>query len=123
MDGTPIRVFKNNANIGVGYPVQAMQIEATIWSGSWAGEPNWSQAPFQAHYQRFEIDGCSAQNNTIASSECNSPTFSWNGKKYWNLDSQQQRAYGNVRQKYLVYDYCSVSKPPPECQNNQLNYP
>ncbi|KAK7842850.1 xyloglucan endotransglucosylase/hydrolase 1, partial [Quercus suber] len=53
----------NNANIGVGYPVQAMQIEATIWSGSWAGEPTWSPAPFQAHYQRFDIDCCSAQNN------------------------------------------------------------
>ncbi|KAL4649975.1 hypothetical protein ACB092_01G052500 [Castanea dentata] len=124
VDDTPIRVFKNNVNIGVDYPVQAMQIEATIWSGSWAGEPNWSQAPFQAHYQRFDIDGCSAQNSTIASSECYSPTFSWNGEKYWNLDSQQQRAYENVRKKYLVYDYCSVgSEPPPECRNNQLNYP
>jgi xyloglucan:xyloglucosyl transferase len=46
VDGTPIRVFKNNQNIGVGYPIQAMQIEASIWTATWAGQPNWSQAPF-----------------------------------------------------------------------------
>ncbi|KAL4649976.1 hypothetical protein ACB092_01G052600 [Castanea dentata] len=79
VDDTPIRVFKNNKKIGVGYPAQSMQIEATIWNGSWAGEPNWSQAPFQAHYQGFGIDGCLAQNHTIGFSDCSSPTFSWNG--------------------------------------------
>ncbi|XP_050246913.1 xyloglucan endotransglucosylase/hydrolase protein 2-like [Quercus robur] len=120
VDDTPIRVFKNNNKIGVGYPAQSMQIEATIWNGSWAGEPNWSQAPFQAYYQGFGIDGCLAQNHTIGFSECSSPTFSWNGVKYWKLDSQQQSAYEDVRNKYLVYDYCLAgSKPPPECPSNQ----
>ena len=120
VDDIPIRVFKNNNKIGVGYPAQSMQIEATIWNGSWAGEPNWSQAPFQAYYQGFGIDGCLAQNHTIGFSECSSPTFSWNGVKYWKLDSQQQSAYEDVRNKYLVYDYCLAgSKPPPECPSNQ----
>jgi xyloglucan:xyloglucosyl transferase len=81
MDGTPIRVFKNNTNIGVDYPVQAMQIEATIWNGTWAGQPDWSEAHFQAHYEGFDIDVCPAHKNTIGS-ECFSPTFSWNGVKY-----------------------------------------
>ncbi|GMY36287.1 xyloglucan endotransglucosylase/hydrolase protein 2-like [Fagus crenata] len=119
VDGTPIRVFKNNQNIGVSYPVQAMQIEASIWTAPWAGEPNWSQAPFQAHYQGFGIDGCPAQLNTIGS-ECSSSTFEWNGEKYWKLDPQQQMAYEDVRNKHMIYDYCTVGpKAPPECQSNQ----
>ncbi len=119
VDGTPIRVFKNNQNIGVSYPVQAMQIEASIWNATWAGEPNWSQAPFQAHYQGFGIDGCPAQLNTIGS-ECSSPTFEWNMEKYWKLDPQQQMAYEDVRNKHMMYDYCTIGpKAPPECQTNQ----
>nr|POE71046.1 xyloglucan endotransglucosylase/hydrolase protein 3 [Quercus suber] len=120
VDDTPIRVFKNNNKIGVGYPAQSMQIEATIWNGSWAGEPNWSQAPFQAYYRGFGIVGCLAQNHTIGFSECSSPTYSWNGVKYWRLDRKQQSAYEDVRNKYLVYDYCLARfKPPPECPSNQ----
>ena len=108
MDGTPIRVFKNNTNIGVDYLVQAMQIEVTIWN----------ETPFQAHYEGFDIDDCLAHKNTIGF-ECFSPTFSWNGVKYWKFDPQQQRAYEDVRNKHLVYDYCSVGpKPPLECQSN-----
>ena len=124
VDGTPIRVFKNNTNIGVNYPMHPLQIEATIWNAPWAddGNPvNWSQAPFQAHYQGFGIDGCSTQ--ITNAQECASSNLWRNNKKYWKLDPHQQLAYENVRKKYMVYDYCSdknrYPKIPPECQINK----
>ncbi|KAL0006128.1 hypothetical protein SO802_013689 [Lithocarpus litseifolius] len=111
VDGTPIRVYKNNTNIGVNFPVSPKQIEATIWDAPSAsqGKPvHWSQGPFQAHYQGFGIDGCSTQMGQITNApECASSNFWWNKDKYWKLDPHQQRAYENVREKYMVYDYCS----------------
>ncbi|KAI8523244.1 hypothetical protein RHMOL_Rhmol13G0058500 [Rhododendron molle] len=124
VDDIPIRVFKNNANIGVSYPTQPMQIEASLWDGeSWATDggqtkTNWSQAPFKAHFQGFNIDGCPSS-STTPQGQCYSPNFWWNQEKYWNLDSNQQKAYENVRNNYMTYDYCSdrprYPKPPAEC--------
>ncbi|KAA8550615.1 hypothetical protein F0562_002299 [Nyssa sinensis] len=61
VDNIPIRVFKNNTNIGVSYPSQPMQIEASLWDGdSWATDggqtkTNWSHAPFKAHFQESHM--------------------------------------------------------------------
>uniref|UniRef100_A0A7N2MM49 GH16 domain-containing protein n=1 Tax=Quercus lobata TaxID=97700 RepID=A0A7N2MM49_QUELO len=69
VDNVPIRVFKNNKNIGVNYPSQPMHIEASLWDGdSWATDGgqtkiNWTHAPFNAHYQGFGIAGCPVQNS------------------------------------------------------------
>ncbi|XWS14001.1 hypothetical protein CRYUN_Cryun36dG0086800 [Craigia yunnanensis] len=119
VDETPIRVFKNNTNIGVDYPSQPMQVQGTIWKGDWAanGKPvNWSSAPFKANYQGFGIDGCQTQ---IANAqECHSPDLFWNGEQFWELDPNQRKAYENVRNKYLKYDYCSDNAHP-ECRSNQ----
>ncbi|KAL3604714.1 hypothetical protein D5086_005573 [Populus alba] len=50
---------------------------------------------------------------------CYSTSYWWNTRKYRTLDAAQQRAYENVRKKYLTYDYCSDRvrhpTPPPEC--------
>jgi xyloglucan:xyloglucosyl transferase len=102
VDNVPIRVFKNNRNIGVDYPSKPMNIEASLWDGdSWATDggqtkTNWSYAPFKAHFQGFDISGCPVQNSDV-----------------------QQRSYDNVRKKYVNYDYCSdrprYPTPPPEC--------
>ncbi|KAF7119446.1 hypothetical protein RHSIM_Rhsim13G0046700 [Rhododendron simsii] len=123
-DDIPFRVFKNNANIGVSYPTQPMQIEASLWDGdSWATDggqtkTNWSQAPFKAHFQGFNIDGCPSS-STTTQGQCYSSNFWWNQEKYWKLDSNQQKAYENVRNNYMTYDYCSdrprYPKPPAEC--------
>ncbi|XP_007049742.2 PREDICTED: xyloglucan endotransglucosylase/hydrolase protein 2 [Theobroma cacao] len=124
VDNVPIRVFKNNKNIGVGYPSQAMQVEASLWDGdSWATDggktkTNWSMAPFKAHFQGFDIGGCPIiQNSNVQ--ECYSPKYWWNSEKYWKLDSKQQIELENVRNKYMSYDYCSdrprYPVPPPEC--------
>ncbi|KAL7172772.1 hypothetical protein ACSBR2_032279 [Camellia fascicularis] len=124
VDNIPIRVFKNNTNIEVSYPTQPMQIEASLWDGdSWATDggqtkTNWSHAPFKANFQGFDIDGCPAQDSSNIQ-QCYSSKFWWNGDKYWTLDSTQQNAYENVKNKYMNYDYCSdrprYPNPAPEC--------
>ena len=119
VDETPIRVFKNNTSIGVGYPSQPMQLQGTIWQGDWAanGKPvNWSSAPFKANYQGFGIDGCQTQ--TSNAQECHSPDLFWNGEQFWELDPNQRKAYEDVRNKYLKYDYCTDNAGP-ECPFNQ----
>ena len=125
VDNVPIRVFKNNKNIGVDYPLQPMHIEASLWDGdSWATDGghtkiNWTHAPFNAHFQGFGIAGCPVQNSDIQ--QCYSSKYWWNLEKYWKLDHRQQREYENVRKKYMNYDYCSdrprYPTPPPECFN------
>ncbi|XP_057482993.1 xyloglucan endotransglucosylase/hydrolase protein 2-like [Actinidia eriantha] len=123
VDNIPIRVFKNKTDIGVIYPSQPMQIEASLWDGdSWATDggqtkTNWSHAPFKAHFQGFNIVGCSPAHQD--QQYCHSSKYWWNQDKYWKLNSKQQRQYENVRENYMTYDYCSdrprYPNPPPEC--------
>ncbi|KAF2292621.1 hypothetical protein GH714_026081 [Hevea brasiliensis] len=125
VDETPIRVFKNKTNVGVSYPSKPMQIEASLWDGDgWATDggktkTNWSYAPFKANFQGFDISGCSIPHNSNNILPCYSPKYRWNLEKYWKLNSIQQRAYENVRNKYLTYDYCfdkpRFAIPPSEC--------
>ncbi|KAI3678704.1 hypothetical protein L6452_38007 [Arctium lappa] len=124
VDDIPIRVFKNNINKGVGYPTGTMRVMVSLWDGSnWAtdggrSKANYSNAPFQAHFQDFNIDGCPST-PTSPNKECYSTKYSWNEKEYWQLNSNQLKAYENVRKKYMTYDYCADRKryptPPPEC--------
>lgn len=126
MDDIPIRVFKNNKKIGVGYPSQPMKIEVSLWDGeSWATDggqtkTNWSMAPFKAHFQGFDISGCSIIKPSAG--DCFSPKYWWNSEKYWKLDSKQQGQLENAREKYMSYDYCvdrpRYPVPPPECLSN-----
>ncbi|KAK9992825.1 hypothetical protein SO802_022528, partial [Lithocarpus litseifolius] len=126
VDNVPIRVFKNNKNIGVDYPSQPMHIEASLWDGdSWATDGgqtkiNWTHAPFNAHFQGFGIGGCPIQNSSDIQ-QCYSSKYWWNLENYWKLDHRQQRDYENMRKKYMNYDYCSdrprYPTPPPECFN------
>ncbi|OVA01628.1 Glycoside hydrolase [Macleaya cordata] len=144
VDQIPIRVFKNNRKIGVDYPSKPMQIEASLWDGeSWATDGgkekiNWSMAPFKAYFRGFNIDGCSSSSppsssssykssssssssssNTDDQSVCYSTKLWWNREKYWKLTPYEQKAYENVKNYYMTYDYCSdkprFPKPPPEC--------
>ncbi|WCJ38039.1 Xyloglucan endotransglucosylase/hydrolase [Euphorbia peplus] len=124
VDEIPIRVFKNNTKLGVGYPaLRPMQIEASLWDGSsWATEGgkrkvDWRRAPFRAYFRGFDINNaCSVQGRTDNLSPCFSPKFWWNSQKYWELDDSKRRAYEIVKNRFLVYDYCDdISRSPPEC--------
>ncbi|GFQ02707.1 xyloglucan endotransglucosylase/hydrolase protein 2 [Phtheirospermum japonicum] len=123
VDNTPIRVFKNNTNIGVMYPKQAMQIQASLWNASWASvtKIDWSCAPFLANYQDFNIVACPLQSGNYE--VCYVSKYWWNQEKYWKLTRFQQKLYDNVRKEYMNYDYCDdrnrYPTPPPECASNR----
>ncbi|KAK2450727.1 putative xyloglucan endotransglucosylase/hydrolase protein [Trifolium repens] len=120
VDNIPIRVFKNTKKKGGSYPTQekAMKIYATIWTSPWGsgGAPiNWNDAPFEAHYRNFGINGCQVQ--SINMPPCNSYKYWWNDAKFWDLNPLQKQAYNNVRSNYLVYDYCVKQLQSLECQD------
>ncbi|XP_071937460.1 xyloglucan endotransglucosylase/hydrolase protein 2-like [Coffea arabica] len=129
VDNIPIRIYKNNTASGVGYPSQPMQILASLWDGDgWATDggktkTDWSQAPFIASYQDFNVDGCPlTDNQNMDIQRCQSPNYWWNQRKFWKLDSNQMKAMEAVRNKYMNYDYCSDRNrypvPPLECSSN-----
>ncbi|KAF8365200.1 hypothetical protein HHK36_032792 [Tetracentron sinense] len=100
VDKIPIRVFKNNTMIGVSYPSQPMQVEASLWDGIVGQLMEAKQrligltAPFKAHFQGFNIDGCPYN---LHSKPCDSSIFWWNKEKYWSLSSTEQRVYEAMR--------------------------
>ncbi|XP_024398145.1 xyloglucan endotransglucosylase protein 34 isoform X1 [Physcomitrium patens] len=130
VDNTPIRVFKNNKDIGVPYPdSKPVGIYSTIWNGeNWATNDgwvklNWTYAPFVATYESFNVDACRVDNGDTAS--CMAQTSSWwMSSEYQTLGAYQVNQLEWVRNNYLLYDYCADRKrspaPPPECARNPL---
>ncbi|KAK9050350.1 hypothetical protein SSX86_030680 [Deinandra increscens subsp. villosa] len=127
VDDIPIRVYKNHQLSGlVGYPHRAMQVVVSLWDGSnWATDggktkANWTQAPFQAHFQDFNIAGCPSNPNS-PNKGCYSTKYWWNKENYWQLNQRQMRDYETVRRRYMNYDYCSDKNrypiPPIECHD------
>ncbi|KAK1269759.1 putative xyloglucan endotransglucosylase/hydrolase protein 1 [Acorus gramineus] len=108
VDETPIRVFANKTSMGISYPTQPMQILASIWNGEdWATDggktkTNWTYAPFKAHYQGFDVQGCSS-----TSPSCSSDGLWWNASKYRRLSDSQMGAYEKVKKNYMTYNYCT----------------
>ncbi|XP_057962402.1 probable xyloglucan endotransglucosylase/hydrolase protein B [Malania oleifera] len=109
VDDIPIRMFKNIPRLS--YISQPLQIKGTIWQADWILPPNtkmdWRNGPFKAQYGRFNISGCGVLN-------CQN----------WTPTKDQQKAYKNVRQNLMVYDYCTdptrfKGTIPPECKYNQ----
>ncbi|KVH94246.1 Concanavalin A-like lectin/glucanase superfamily [Cynara cardunculus var. scolymus] len=120
----PIRVLKKNRLKGIGYPKRAMQVVVSLWDGSdWAtdggqSKANWSNEPFQAHFQDFNIDGCPSI-PTVPNKDCYSSRYWWNRKNYRQLNQRQLKAYEDARKVYMNYDYCTdrgrYPIPHPEC--------
>ncbi|PIN03077.1 Xyloglucan:xyloglucosyl transferase [Handroanthus impetiginosus] len=117
VDKIPVRVFKNNTARGIAYPSKPMHIEASIWNADWAGKVDWTQAPFTAYFQDFDFYACSTQGDDV--SRCDSGGYFWNGRNYWELNSQQKQLMQNYRRLYMIYDYCSSpSTRKEECSLN-----
>lgn len=125
VDNIPIRIFKNNQNLGVPYlNSQPMGVYSSLWDGSqWATDGgrikiDWQYAPFIATYQGFIINGCLVQNNNIAS--CSSSQWAQAPAVTWHQTNQLKW----VRGRYLVYNYCTdkarYPTAPPECATNTL---
>lgn len=128
MDNIPIRVFNNNTSNGVSYPSKPMQVVSSLWNGeNWATDGgktkiNWANAPFKAHFQGFFDSGCHVDDLSNNVEACGSSMYWWNTMKYTWLNTYEQKAYKNVREKYMNYDYCSDQArfhvPPNDCQYN-----
>lgn len=130
VDNTPIRVYKNNKDIGVPFlDSKPVGIYSTIWNGeNWATNDgwvklNWTYAPFNATYESFGVDACLVQNGDTTS--CIAQTNSWwTQSEYQILGDHQVNELEWVRKNYLLYDYCADRKRtptvPPECARNPL---
>ncbi|EOX93900.1 Xyloglucan endotransglucosylase/hydrolase protein 2, putative [Theobroma cacao] len=128
VDNTPIRVSKNISNIGVNYPSQTLVIQASIWDGEgWASNGrklDWSQQPFTASFQGFNVDGCQSLENSNKE-QCYDSSLWWNGNTYWGLDPAKQKALEDARAEYMFEDYCSSKEGKyghKECQINTFFY-
>ncbi|MCO5581213.1 hypothetical protein L7F22_035091 [Adiantum nelumboides] len=106
VDGTPVRVFSNNAAAGVPYPnKQPMKVFSSLWNGDqWATQGgrikiDWTNAPFVASYRNFGV----TSNNMLTASASSLDT----AKLAW------------VKKNYMVYDYCTdrarYASAPTEC--------
>ncbi|CAI9107461.1 OLC1v1006814C1 [Oldenlandia corymbosa var. corymbosa] len=125
VDHIPIRIYKNNEAIGVGYPSQSMQVLASIWNGDdWATDGgktkvNWFHAPFTTHYKGFNVYGCGSTNHVEG---CSSTKYWWNQRKFWKLNKVQEKNYREIK-KHINYNYCTDKSrypvPPPECATNE----
>ncbi|KAF1886065.1 hypothetical protein Lal_00021346 [Lupinus albus] len=128
VDNIPIRVFKNNKDLGVKFPFnQPMKMYNSLWNADdWATrggleKTDWSKSPFIAHYKGFHIDGCEV---SVEAKFC-----ATQGKKWWDqpqfqdLDASQWRWLRWVRRKYTIYNYCTdktrFSQLPIECKRNR----
>ncbi|XP_062229683.1 xyloglucan endotransglucosylase protein 7-like [Phragmites australis] len=127
IDGTPIRVFKNNAAYGVPFPTrQPVHVFASIWDAEdWATQggrvkTDWSRAPFVATYRRYNVttNACVWDDGGARggpSSRCGRGTSksslrrapSWMGQR---MDWWSWMTLSWVRMNYMVYDYCADRK-------------
>ncbi|MED6203898.1 hypothetical protein PIB30_003636 [Stylosanthes scabra] len=113
VDNIPIRVFKNMSNVGVSYPTKPMQVQATLWDGdSWATDggktkTNWSNSPFKANFQGFDVKGCEVLQEGSDIQNCASHKYHWNTPRFWQLDPVRERQYQIVKRRYMIYDYCA----------------
>ncbi|CAM0909644.1 unnamed protein product [Alopecurus aequalis] len=115
IDGTPIRVFRNNEAHGVPFPTrQPVHVFASIWNAEeWATQggrvkTNWSEAPFVAAYRRFDASSACVWRGDGATTQCGgdhlpSSASSWMGQK---LDWWSWMTLNWVRMNYMAYDYC-----------------
>lgn len=122
VDGIPIRVVKNNEDIGIPFiNKQPMGIFASIWDGSiWATRGgavkiNWKKAPFVASFGKYKFDACyEGQLNCTNGKWWNSPPY-----QISSSDQQTQLQWAN---QYKVYDYCQDTTrypiTPLECSRN-----
>lgn len=128
VDETPIRIFKNNKDLGVRFPFnQPMKLYSSLWNADdWATrggleKTNWTNAPFVASYRSFHIDGCES---SADSQFCETQGKRWwDQKEFQDLDRYQYRRLRSVRDRWTVYNYCTDRKRypsmPKECKKNR----
>ncbi|EYU22273.1 hypothetical protein ABFS82_09G004900 [Erythranthe guttata] len=117
VDDIPIREFTNKERKRVPYPkTQAMGIHGSLWNADdWATQggrvkTNWSNAPFVATFQSFEIDACGLSADEIdidPTVKCGkSGQFWWDKPVVREVNKQRRKQLKWVRDNFLIYDYC-----------------
>lgn len=133
IDGIAIRVFRNYEKQRIAYPnKQGMRVHASLWNADdWATQggrvkANWTNAPFIAGMRRFRPRAC-YWNGAVSISQCatKSPANWWTSQFYAQLNAPQFAKLGEIREKYMIYDYCRDTKRfngqmPPECFRPQF---
>ncbi|XP_021776103.1 probable xyloglucan endotransglucosylase/hydrolase protein 10 [Chenopodium quinoa] len=116
VDWVPIRVYRNHANKGVGFPrSQPMSLKTSLWNGEdWAtrggkDKIDWSKAPFAASFRNYKIDACIWGGNPRFCKAISSTNW-WNKERFNTLNLNQRRFYKWVRKYHLIYDYCQDNK-------------
>nr|DAD33348.1 TPA_asm: hypothetical protein HUJ06_012199 [Nelumbo nucifera] len=114
VDNVPIRIFKNNGDLGVRYPFnQPMKIYSSLWNADdWATrggleKTDWSKAPFVASYSSFHVDGCDASSPQSLQFCASRGRMWWDQIAFHDLDAQQYRRLQWVRKKFTIYNYCT----------------
>jgi xyloglucan:xyloglucosyl transferase len=131
VDETPIRIYKNNEDLGVPYPCrQPMSVFASMWNGEdWATQSgaiklNWSKSPFKARYRHYDVEGCEVPWYKGEVTPCTSRKSDVLLKRatIQHLNIEQLVRLQWVTENMLVYDYCTdvyrYPKPHPECSRN-----
>ncbi|KAF8655441.1 hypothetical protein HU200_061188 [Digitaria exilis] len=110
VDGTPVRVFKNDAARGVPFPTwQHMKLQGTLWNADqWATQggrvkTDWTQAPFFAYYRNLRVTPCAP-----------SPGVAWCGdeprESTWFERRLDVAALRKAQEEHMIYDYCVDEK-------------
>ncbi|KAH9536159.1 hypothetical protein CY35_17G092500 [Sphagnum magellanicum] len=131
VDETPIRIYKNNEDLGVPYPGrQPMSVFASMWNGEdWATQSgaiklNWDKSPFKASYRHYDVEGCEVPWYKGEVAPCISRKSDAFLKKatIQDLNDEQLVQLQWVTENMLVYDYCAdvyrYPEPHPECSRN-----
>ncbi|KAL9682699.1 hypothetical protein QQ045_014505 [Rhodiola kirilowii] len=117
VDSIPIRVYRNYASNGIGYPnARGMRLYTSLWEADdWAtrgglDKIDWSNAPFTAGFQNFRPRSC-IWNGPVSISQCAALTADnwWTAVAYSQLTPDQQIQLQRVRDNYMIYDYCRDS--------------
>ncbi|XP_024402165.1 probable xyloglucan endotransglucosylase/hydrolase protein 5 [Physcomitrium patens] len=133
VDYVPIRVFRNNAALGVPYPdYNPMRAYASLWDGSiWATVDgnmrvhpvNWADAPFVASFADFDLH--TACNATTTTQQAACERDGGGNRTKQSLDLNDISNLSNIHSRYIVYDYCSDTMRPDypaiECANNRYD--
>ncbi|KAI0495163.1 hypothetical protein KFK09_025312 [Dendrobium nobile] len=135
VDETPIRVFQNKEDKGIAFPgYQKMGVYSSLWNADdWATQggrvkTNWSHAPFVVSYRDLKIDGCEVAVEASDEDElrrCSGSEWGKEGRYWWKAPEMEELTVHQshqllwVREKHLIYDYCSDAtrfpSAPPEC--------
>uniref|UniRef100_J3MH64 Xyloglucan endotransglucosylase/hydrolase n=1 Tax=Oryza brachyantha TaxID=4533 RepID=J3MH64_ORYBR len=117
IDGTPIRVFRNNEAYGVPFPArQPVHVFASIWDAEeWATQggrvkTDWSRAPFVAAYRRYNVTNACVWDGGAGVARCTGGGKAGGGWMSQRMDWWSWMTLNWVRMNYMAYDYCSDRK-------------